>query len=98
MEADVPYTEGRRGVQRLADPEIPIIAAVNGPVSVHSEYALLADVVIASDTTEFSDLPHLAFGIAPGRRPVRPCGKKSSASTGPATWRSPRDRSPHSRR
>jgi enoyl-CoA hydratase/carnithine racemase len=64
--ADVLYVEGRRGVQRLADLEIPIIAAVNGPVSVHSEYALLADVVIASDTTVFSDVPHMAFGIAPG--------------------------------
>jgi enoyl-CoA hydratase/carnithine racemase len=66
IEADVLYTEGRRGIQRLADLEIPIIAAVNGPVSVHSEYALLADVVIAADTTVFSDVPHLAFGIAPG--------------------------------
>jgi len=28
--------EGRRGIQRLADLEIPIIAAVNGPVSVRS--------------------------------------------------------------
>lgn len=60
------YLEGRRGVQRLVDLEIPIIAAVNGAVSVHSEYALLADVVIASETAVFSDVPHLAFGIAPG--------------------------------
>jgi enoyl-CoA hydratase/carnithine racemase len=30
------------------------------------KYAMLADVVIAADTTVFSDLPHLAFGIAPG--------------------------------
>jgi enoyl-CoA hydratase/carnithine racemase len=66
MTADVLYVEGRRGVQRLVDLEIPIVAAVNGPVSVHSEYILLADVVIASDTTVFSDLPHLTFGIAPG--------------------------------
>jgi enoyl-CoA hydratase/carnithine racemase len=66
MGADVMYTEGRRGVQWLVDLEIPVIAAVNGPVSVHSEYALLADVIIASDTTVFSDIPHLAFGIAPG--------------------------------
>jgi enoyl-CoA hydratase/carnithine racemase len=66
MGFDVMYTEGRRGVQRLVDLEIPIIAAVNGPAPVHSEYALLADVVIASDTTVFSDMPHLAFGIAPG--------------------------------
>jgi enoyl-CoA hydratase/carnithine racemase len=64
--ADVMYVEGRRGVQRLVDLEIPIVAAVNGPVSVHSEYALLADVVVASDTAIFSDVPHLAFGIAPG--------------------------------
>lgn len=66
MAADVLYTEGRRGVQRLADLEIPIIAAVNGPVSVHSEYALLADLVVASDTAVFSDGPHLAAGLAPG--------------------------------
>jgi hypothetical protein len=62
--ADATYLEGRRGVQRLVDLEIPIVAAVNGPVSVHSEYALLADVVIASETAVFSDFPHLAFGIA----------------------------------
>jgi enoyl-CoA hydratase/carnithine racemase len=66
MAADALYTEGRRGLQRLADLEIPIIAAVNGPATVHSEYALLADVVIASDTAVFADLPHLAFAIAPG--------------------------------
>jgi enoyl-CoA hydratase/carnithine racemase len=64
--ADVLYLEGRRGVQRLVDLEIPIVAAVNGPVSVHSEYALLADLVVASDTAVFSDTPHLSFAIAPG--------------------------------
>ena len=51
MGADVEYMEGRRIVQRLVDLEMPIVAALNGPASVHSEYALLADVVIASDTT-----------------------------------------------
>jgi enoyl-CoA hydratase/carnithine racemase len=60
------FVEGRRRVQHLVNLEIPIVAAVNGSVSVHSEYALLADVVIASDTAVFSDMPHLAFGIAPG--------------------------------
>jgi hypothetical protein len=66
MAADVLYTEGRRGIQRLVDLEIPIIAAVNGPATVHSEYALLADIVIASETTVFADVPHPAFAIAPG--------------------------------
>ncbi len=35
------------------------------PASAHSEYTLLADVEIASDTTVFTDMPRLAFGIAP---------------------------------
>ena len=65
-EADKAYLEGRRGIQRLVDLEMPIVAAVNGPVSVHSEYALLADVIVASNTAVFSDFPHLAAGIAPG--------------------------------
>jgi enoyl-CoA hydratase/carnithine racemase len=39
---------------------------VNGPVSVHSEYVLVADIVIAADTTVFTDFPHLTFGIVPG--------------------------------
>jgi len=58
--------EGRRIMQRLVDLEMPIVAAVNGPASVHSEYVLLADVVIAADTVVFSDFPHLTFGIVPG--------------------------------
>src|ERR1700756_5897999 len=66
MAADVTYMEGRRIPQRLADLEMPIIAAVNGPATVHSEYVLIADIVIASETAEFSDFPHLTFGINPG--------------------------------
>ena len=63
---DTIIAEGRRVVQRLADLEMPIVAAVNGPATVHSEYALLADIVIASETTVFGDFPHLTFGIVPG--------------------------------
>jgi enoyl-CoA hydratase/carnithine racemase len=54
---DRALTEGRRMMQRLVDLEMPIVAAVNGPAAVHSEYALLADVVIAADTAVFSDFP-----------------------------------------
>ena len=63
---DRTIAEGRRVMQRLVDLEMPIVAAVNGPASVHSEYALLADIVIAAETTVFSDFPHLSFGIVPG--------------------------------
>jgi enoyl-CoA hydratase/carnithine racemase len=47
--------DGQAVMQQLADLEMPIVAAVNGPVSVHSEYALLADIVVAADTTMFAD-------------------------------------------
>ena len=66
MAWDITYMEGRRVLQRLADLEMPIISAVNGPASVHSEYVLIADIVIASETAEFSDFPHLTFGLNPG--------------------------------
>ena len=72
--ADVMYLEGRRGVQRLVDLEIPIVAAVNGPVSVHSEYALLADVVIASDTASLLRRPPPCLWHCPRRRALRRLG------------------------
>jgi hypothetical protein len=53
-------------VQRLVDLEMPIVAPVNGPAAVHSEYALLADVVIAAASAVFSDFPHLTYEIVPG--------------------------------
>ena len=46
---DTIFREGRRLLQRLLELETPIIAAVNGPANVHSEYALLADIVVASE-------------------------------------------------
>jgi enoyl-CoA hydratase/carnithine racemase len=65
-EWDRTIAEGRRVMQRLVDLEMPIVAAVNGPATVHSEYVLLADIVIAADTAVFADFPHLTFGIVPG--------------------------------
>jgi enoyl-CoA hydratase/carnithine racemase len=55
----------RRAVQGFVDVDIPVIAAVNGPVPLHSEWALLADIVIAAEDSWFDD-PHLAGGLAPG--------------------------------
>jgi enoyl-CoA hydratase/carnithine racemase len=65
-EWDKIYWEGRRVLQRLLEIEAPIIAAVNGPATVHSEYVLLADITIASEDATFSDKPHMGFGIVPG--------------------------------
>jgi enoyl-CoA hydratase/carnithine racemase len=60
------YWEGKKVLQNLLDIDVPVIAAVNGPALVHSEYILTCDVVLASDTAVFQDLPHLAFGLTPG--------------------------------
>ena len=43
-----------------------MIAALNGPVLLHSEYALLSDIVLATPQTVFQDKPHFDFGIVPG--------------------------------
>lgn len=58
--------EGNRLVDRMLDIEVPMIAAVNGPVSVHSELAVLCDVVLAADHTYFQDAPHFPGGLVPG--------------------------------
>jgi hypothetical protein len=48
----------------ILDIEVPLIAAVNGPVRLHSEYILLADIV--TPTTVFQDKPHFELGVASG--------------------------------
>jgi len=60
------YREGKKVLSNLLDIPVPVIAALNGPTTVHSEYALLADIVIATPDTVFQDKPHFAFGIVPG--------------------------------
>src|SRR5207245_15811 len=61
------YREGKKVLMNILDIEAPLIAAVNGPVRLHSEYILLADIVLASPSTVFQDKPHFEFGIVPGR-------------------------------
>jgi enoyl-CoA hydratase/carnithine racemase len=60
------WWEGQQVMQNLTSIGVPVIAAVNGPATVHSEYALTADIVLASQNAYFQDFPHLAFGIVPG--------------------------------
>jgi len=58
--------EGTKVLENIIDIQVPMIAAINGPVTVHSEYALLCDIVIATEDAYFADVPHPAFGIVPG--------------------------------
>src|SRR6266481_4440462 len=49
------------GVQVLEN-----IANIEGRAHVHSDYALLASVIVAADGATFQDVAHFAVGVAPG--------------------------------
>jgi len=58
--------EGTKLLENILDIQTPMIAAINGPVTVHSEYALLCDIVLAAEEAFFQDAAHPEFGIVPG--------------------------------
>ncbi len=60
------FREGRKVLMNILDIEVPMITALNGPVLLHSEYAHLTDIVLATPETVFQDKPHFEFGIVPG--------------------------------
>jgi enoyl-CoA hydratase/carnithine racemase len=60
------HDEGVQIVENLANIRVPVIAAIEGRAYVHSEYALLANVIVAAEDATFQDLPHFAGGIVPG--------------------------------
>jgi enoyl-CoA hydratase/carnithine racemase len=60
------YREGKKVMANLIDIPVPVICALNGPVTVHSEWVLLSDIVIATPNTIFQDKAHFGFGIVPG--------------------------------
>jgi enoyl-CoA hydratase/carnithine racemase len=58
--------EGTRLLTSLLAIEVPVIAAINGPVDVHAELALLSDIVLCTDETYFQDAAHVPCGLVPG--------------------------------
>jgi len=60
------HDEGVQILENLANIRVPVIAAVEGQANVHSEYALMANVIVAGEGATFNDLPHFAGGIIPG--------------------------------
>jgi enoyl-CoA hydratase/carnithine racemase len=60
------HDEGVQILENLANIRVPVIAAVEGRAHVHSEYALLANVIVAGRSATFLDAPHLAGGVVPG--------------------------------
>jgi len=60
------HDEGVQILENIANIRVPVIAAVEGRAHVHSEYALLANVIVAAESATFNDVPHFAGGIVPG--------------------------------
>jgi len=60
------HDEGVQILENLANIRVPVIAAIEGRAYVHSEYALLASVIVAAEGATFNDVPHFAGGIVPG--------------------------------
>lgn len=63
---DTVYWEGKRLLENFLEIEVPVIAAINGPATVHTEWMLASDLIVASNTAEFQDAPHILGGIVPG--------------------------------
>jgi enoyl-CoA hydratase/carnithine racemase len=60
------HPEGKKLLMNHLDVQAPMIAAVNGPATMHGEIALLCDIVLAADGAAFQDALHFRKGILPG--------------------------------
>ena len=60
------HDEGVQALENLANIRVPVIAAIEGRAHIHSDYALLADVIVAAEGATFQDVGHFAAGVAPG--------------------------------
>src|SRR6202142_4067789 len=60
------HDEGVQVLENIANMRVPVIAAIEGRAHVHSDYALLANVIVAAESATFQDVAHFAAGVAPG--------------------------------
>jgi enoyl-CoA hydratase/carnithine racemase len=60
------HDEGVQVLENIANIRVPVIAAIEGRAHVHSDYALLADVIVAAEGATFQDVAHFSAGVAPG--------------------------------
>jgi len=60
------HDEGVQALENIANIRVPVIAAIEGRAHVHSDYALLASVIVAADGATFQDVAHFSQGVAPG--------------------------------
>lgn len=60
------HDEGVQILENIANIRVPVIAAVEGKLHVHSEYTLLANLIVAGEGATFHDVPHFLKGYVPG--------------------------------
>ncbi|MGA9544920.1 MAG: enoyl-CoA hydratase/isomerase family protein [Candidatus Sulfotelmatobacter sp.] len=60
------HDEGVQVLENIANIRVPVIAAIEGRAHVHSDYALLASVIVAGEGATFQDVAHFSAGVAPG--------------------------------
>ena len=60
------HDEGVQALENIANIRVPVIAAIEGRAHVHSDYALLASVIVAADAATFQDVAHFSVGVTPG--------------------------------
>jgi enoyl-CoA hydratase/carnithine racemase len=60
------HDEGVQALENIANIRVPVIAAIEGRAHVHSDYALLASVIVAAEGATFQDVAHFGAGVAPG--------------------------------
>jgi enoyl-CoA hydratase/carnithine racemase len=60
------HDEGVQALENIANIRVPVIAAIEGRAHVHSDYALLASVIVAAEGATFQDVAHFGAGVVPG--------------------------------
>src|ERR1700728_1852873 len=60
------HDEGTQVLENIANIRVPVIAAIEGRAYIHSDYALLANVIVAAEGSTFQDVGHFAVGVVPG--------------------------------
>src|SRR5580692_6277309 len=60
------HDEGAQTLENIANIRVPVIAAIEGRAHIHSDYALLANVIVAAEGATFQDVGHFAVGVTPG--------------------------------
>jgi enoyl-CoA hydratase/carnithine racemase len=60
------HDEGVQVLENIANIRVPVIAAIEGRAYIHSDYALLANVIVAAEGATFQDVGHFAAGVVPG--------------------------------